>query len=104
MPNRFHSIIMMGKNQYNDPRRDAMHGVSTTHDASATIPDAMHGVSTTHDVSTTIPDAMHGVSTTHDASATIPDAMHGVSTTHGVSAKRRQFDIRISSTINYLIT
>ena len=29
MPNHFHSIIMIGENQYNDPRRDAMHGVST---------------------------------------------------------------------------
>ena len=45
MPDHFHAIIIIGKNQYNYPRRNAMHGVSTG---------IMHGVSTgiTHGVST----------------------------------------------------
>lgn len=29
MPNHFHGIIIIGENEYNDPRRDAMHCVST---------------------------------------------------------------------------
>jgi putative transposase len=31
MPNHIHGIICIGKNEFNhEPRRDAMHGVSTT--------------------------------------------------------------------------
>jgi len=89
MPNHIHGIIMIGANEYNTPRRDAMHRVSMQYaDATHCVPmqctDAMHRVSMQY------ADAMHCVCTNADAD--VPrniscrnamhhrDAMHCVST------------------------
>ena len=73
MPNRFHGIVVIGKNEYNSVRddgdycKDAMHGVSMENND--TISDAMHGVSTDNETETNIIELFQKIET-------IPSANH----------------------------